>query len=149
CSTLDAYDRWVDVLAVRLALQSGRTGGGGGPLLAVVNEGIGGNTATRESLHPPPDSLPGVERLDRDVLSHHGVTDVIVFMGTNDLRRDASVEQIEAGIADILARVKAKGLRVTGVTMIPRHNAAPNGTNTGWNAEKSRRRNEINAWIRT
>ena len=83
------------------------------------------------------------------MLSHHGVTDVIVFMGTNDLRREASVAQIEAGLADIVARVKAKGLRVTGVTMIPRHNAAPNGTNTGWNAEKSRRRNEINAWIRS
>lgn len=153
CSTLDAHDRWVDVLAVRLALQSGRTGGGGsrsGPLLAVVNEGIGGNTVTREGLQPPPDSLPGVERLDRDVLSHHGVTDVIVFMGTNDLRRDASVEQIETGLSSILRRIRAtqKGIRVIGVTIIPRHNVAASGTNTGWNDEKTRRRNEINRWIR-
>jgi lysophospholipase L1-like esterase len=33
--------------------------------------------------------------------------------------------------------------------MIPRHNAAASGTNTGWNEEKSRRRREVNEWIRT
>jgi hypothetical protein len=37
CSTLDAHDRWEDILALRLALQeTGRW--------ALVNEGIGGNT---------------------------------------------------------------------------------------------------------
>ena len=56
---------------------------------AVLNEGIGGNTVTREGLQPPPDSTPGVERLERDVLSHEGVTDVVLFMGTNDIRRGA------------------------------------------------------------
>ena len=65
CSTLDAHDRWEDVLAVRLSLAPER-------VKAVLNEGIGGNTVTREGLTPPPDSPPGVERLDRDVLSHHG-----------------------------------------------------------------------------
>jgi len=151
CSTLDAHDRWVDVLAVRLALQNGRAGAGArsAPPLAVVNEGIGGNTVTREGLQPPPDSLPGVERLDRDVLSHHGVTDVIVFMGTNDLRREASVAQIESGLTSILKRIRdtQKGIRVIGVTMVPRHSVAASGTNTGWNDEKTRRRNQINSWI--
>ncbi len=150
CATLDAHDRWIDLLAVRLGLQdqAGRPGARPG-LKAVINEGIGGNTVTRDGLRPAPDSLPGIERLDRDVLSHHGVTDVVLFMGTNDLRREASVAQIEAGLSAIISRVKAKGIRVVGVTMIPRHNAPPNGTNTGWDAEKSRRRNEINQWIRT
>ena len=117
--------------------------------MAVVNEGIGGNTVTRDALRPPPDSLPGVERLDRDVLSHHGVTDVIVFMGTNDLRREASVAQIESGLTSILKRIRdtQTGIRVIGVTMVPRHNVAASGTNTGWNDEKTRRRNEINRWI--
>ena len=154
CSTLDAHDRWVDVLAARLALQGDRGEGRAvrsRSLLAVVNEGIGGNTVTRDGLQPPPDSLPGVERLDRDVLSHHGVTDVVVFMGTNDLRRDASVEQVEAGLTSILRRIRAtgKGIRVIGVTMIPRHNVAASGTNTGWNDDKTRRRNAVNRWIRT
>ena len=35
------------------------------------------------------------------------------------------------------------------MTIIPRHNVAPSGTNTGWNAEKTRIRNEVNEWIRT
>ena len=74
---------------------------------AVVNEGIGGNTITREKLQPPPDSPPGLERLERDVLSHHGVTHVILFMGTNDARREASAAQIIAGIEDIVRRVKS------------------------------------------
>jgi lysophospholipase L1-like esterase len=152
CTTLDAHDRWVDLLSVRLGLEyeAARARPGAHPRLkAVVNEGIGGNTVTRDGLSPAPDSPPGLERLERDVLSHTGVTDVILFMGTNDVRRDGSVEQIERGLAQIVRQVKAKGLRIAGVTMIPRHNVAPSGTNTGWNAEKTRRRNEINQWIRT
>ena len=49
CTTLDAHDRWVDLLSVRLGLR--------GPdvmpsarVKAVVNEGIGGNTVTRHAL---------------------------------------------------------------------------------------------------
>ena len=68
CATLDANNRWVDWLAIRLALQHQSEG----PNIygAVVNEGIGGNTVTREGLEPPPDSTPGLERLERDVLTH-------------------------------------------------------------------------------
>src|SRR5207237_4445051 len=82
CSTLDAHDRWEDVLSVRLGLEyetRAKDGAGAkGGLKAVVNEGIGGNTVTREGLTPPADSPPGLERLDRDVLAHHGVTDVVL-----------------------------------------------------------------------
>jgi hypothetical protein len=46
CSTLDAHDRWEDVLSVRLGLEhdaNARRASGQGPgLKAVVNEGIGG-----------------------------------------------------------------------------------------------------------
>jgi len=153
CSTLDANDRWLNVLSMRLGLQFDETSGRAGgqtKLKAIVNEGIGGNTVTRE-VRPLPDSTPGLERLDRDVLSHHSVTDVIVFMGTNDLRREGTVAQITDGLAAILKRIRASGTpapRVFGVTMIPRHNVAPSGTNTGWNDEKSRRRREVNDWMR-
>jgi lysophospholipase L1-like esterase len=37
---------------------------------------------------------------------------------------------------------------VIGVSIVPRHNVAPVGTNTGWNPEKTRIRNEVNQWIR-
>ena len=153
CSTLDAHDRWEDVLSVRLGLEhdanARRARGLGEGLKAVVNEGIGGNTMTREGLTPPADSTPGMERLDRDVLSHHGVTDVLLFMGTNDIRRGATAGQVIAAMTSIVQKVKAKGIRVIGMTIIPRHNVAPNGTNTGWNPEKTRIKNEVNRWIRT
>lgn len=151
CSTLDANDRWVNVLSTRLVLQHDAAVRGGSRdarVKALVNEGIGGNTVTR-AVQPAPDSTPGLERFERDVLSHHGVTDVIVFMGTNDLRREAAAAQVTGGLAEIVKRVKAAGARVIGVTMIPRHNVPANGTNTGWNDEKTRRRREVNDWIRT
>ena len=108
CATLDAHDRWEDWLAVRLALEDERRGGRR-PRRRCVNEGIGGNTVTREGLQPPPDSTPGIERLERDVLSHEGVTDVILFMGTNDIRRGASAAQVTGGMAQIVSRIKARG----------------------------------------
>jgi lysophospholipase L1-like esterase len=148
CATLDAHDRWEDWLTVRLALEDARHGGRS-VQKAVVNEGIGGNTVTREGLQPPPDSTPGTERLERDVLSHEGVTDVVLFMGTNDIRRGASAAQVIAGLSLIAERVKARGLRIVGTTIIPRHNVPPAGTNTGWNDAKTSIRREVNQWIRT
>jgi lysophospholipase L1-like esterase len=148
CSTLDAHDRWENLLAVRLALEAAGRGREGAHK-AILNEGIGGNTITRQNLKPPPDSTPGIERLDRDVLSHHGVTHVILFMGTNDVRRDAPAAPVIAGMQDIIKRVKARGLKVIGVTMIPRHNRPAVENNTGWNAAKTGFRNEVNQWIRT
>jgi lysophospholipase L1-like esterase len=141
CSTLDAHDRWEDILALRLALQgTGRW--------AVVNEGIGGNTVTGANLTPAAASPPGIERLDRDVLSHAGVTHVVVFMGTNDIRREASAEQVIGGMKNILSRVKGRGIKTIGVTIIPRHGAVPGVENTGWNDAKTKIRNEVNDWIR-
>jgi len=48
CSTLDAHDRWEDIVAKRLALQDTVR-------RAVVNEGIGGNTVTA-NVRPAPTS---------------------------------------------------------------------------------------------
>jgi lysophospholipase L1-like esterase len=145
---VDAHDRWEDLLAVRLALDAASVGRRGAHK-ALINEGIGGNTLTRENLQPAPDSPTGVERLDRDVLSHSGVTHVILFMGTNDIRREAPAAQVIAGMETIAARVKARGLKIIGATVIPRHNRAPVENNTGWNAAKTRVRQEVNHWMRT
>ena len=145
CSTLDAHDRWEDWLSVRLALESASRGAH----KAVVNEGIGGNTLTSEGLQPPPDSTPGLERFERDVMSHAGVTDVILFMGTNDIRRGASASQVIDALTRIAAAIKARRMKVFGATIIPRHNVPPSGTNTGWNDAKTATRREVNQWIRT
>ena len=148
CTTVDAHDRWEDLLAVRLALDAANSGRRDAHK-AVINEGIGGNTVTGDKLQPPPDSPPGVDRLDRDVLSHSGVTHVIFFMGTNDIRRDASAAQLIAGVENVAMRVKARGLRIIGATIIPRHNRAAAENNTGWNDAKTRIRQEVNHWMRT
>jgi lysophospholipase L1-like esterase len=156
CTTLDAHDRWEDWVSVRLDLQSESSGRGrfghwrGGnrdELKAIVNEGIGGNTVTRET-NPPPNSPPGVDRLERDVLSHHGVTHVVLFMGTNDIRRDVTAEQLIAGYRDIIRRVRAAGKEIIGVTIIPRHNRPPEPGNSGWDDAKTAIRNQVNDWIR-
>ena len=143
CSTVDGHDRWEDWLAVRLDATEDPAA-----RRAVVNEGIGGNTVIREGLQPAPTSTPGIERLERDVLSHEGVTDVIVFMGTNDIRRDASARQVIDGMQTIIEQAHARGLQVHGVTIIPRHNRAPTANNSGWTPAKTRVRNQVNAWIR-
>jgi lysophospholipase L1-like esterase len=141
CSTLDAHDRWEDILALRLALQeTGRW--------AVINEGIGGNTVTGANLEPAATSPPGIERLDRDVLSHAGVTHVVVFMGTNDIRRGASADQVIGGTKNIISRLKGRGIKTIGATIVPRHGAVPGVENTGWNDAKTKIRNEVNDWIR-
>ena len=148
CSTVDAHDRWEDLVAVRLALDAAGRGNNDAHK-AVVNEGIGGNTITRENLQPPPDSPPGVERFERDVLTHSGVTHMILFIGTNDIRRGAPAAQVIAGMQDLARRAKARGLRTIGVTIIPRHNRPPEPNNTGWDAAKTQIRHEVNLWIRT
>ena len=129
-STIDGYDRWHDFLVLRLQLQSKDQ-------KATVNEGIGGNR-----INPPGGNGPAaLLRLDRDVLGRAGVTHVIFFEGTNDLAGGATSAQVIAGSEEIIKRVKDAGLKIIGVTMIPRHNAA-------WTAQMTQYRNEVNDWIR-
>jgi lysophospholipase L1-like esterase len=142
CTTLDAHDRWEDIMAERFALQ-------GPAQLSVVNEGIGGNTVLDlPNYQPAVNSPAGVARLSRDVLSHPGVSHVVLFMGTNDIRRGASADQVIGGMKDIIARVRAKGMRIVGATIIPRHSVVPGVPDTGWDDAKTKVRNRVNDWIR-
>jgi lysophospholipase L1-like esterase len=142
CSTLDAHDRWEDRLAERFALETPNPH-------AVINEGIGGNTVINQpSYNPPANSPPAAERLERDVFSHPGVSTVVLFDGTNDIRRGVSAANLIAGIKDVVARVHAKGLKIVGVTIIPRHISVPGIADTGWSAEKNKVRDSVNAFIR-
>ena len=142
CATMGGRDRWEDVLYTRLLDTAGTA------RLGMVNAGIGGNTAIRV---PPVGSTPAVERMDRDVLSLAGITHLIVFIGTNDLRRDATAEQTIAGLDEIIGRAKARGLKVLGATIIPR-NPEPRGRlspELGFGAARNAHRHAVNEWIRT
>jgi len=142
CSTLNAHDRWEDVLAERIALET--------PVRhAVLNEGIGGNTAVNlPNFDPPVNSPAGVDRFDRDVLSHAGVSHLIIFLGTNDIRRGATADQVITGLQNMMGRARAKGIIVIGATIVPRHSVVPGVADTGWDEQKTKIRNRVNDWIR-
>ena len=142
CTTLDAHDRWEDVVSHRLAVQ--------GRARSVVNEGIGGNTVTSAANYQPaPNSDPGLVRLDRDVLSHPGISHVVLFMGTNDVRRGAPAQLVIGGLKTLIERMRAqKNIKVIGATIIPRHTTVPGVADTGWNDEKTKIRHQVNEWIR-
>ena len=117
-STLNGDDRWPDVLARRLhAICSNK--------IAVVNAGIGGNQIVGPATYSPQLSYPGGpsarDRLDRDVLSLSGVAAVIWLEGINDFSKNgnASVEAAEAGMKDVVGRIRAKfaGVRIIGATL--------------------------------
>lgn len=143
CTTLDAHDRWEDIVSNRLAMQASIR-------RAIVNEGIGGNTVINAAGYNPPIGSPtGVDRLDRDVLSHAGISHVVLFEGTNDIARGATADQLIAGMKDIITRVHAKGLKIIGVTILPRKNAYPiAGTLALFDEQKTKVKNAVNAWIR-
>lgn len=132
----DRYQRWTDVLAMRLAALPANE------VKGVVNEGIAGNR-----IAPPGGNGPaGLMRLDRDVLDRAGATHVIFFEGTNDIAGGASAEQVIASMQQVLDRVRAKGLSIIGATIIPR--GRPESM-MGWTAGMEAHRLAVNTWIRT
>ena len=68
------YGDWPNQLADRLAEAKG------GSILAVDNEGIGGNRILYDGA-----GVSALTRFDRDVLSQPGVADLIVLEGINDI----------------------------------------------------------------
>jgi lysophospholipase L1-like esterase len=89
---------------------------------AVINEGI-----TANALDPLPgdDSLTGggpagLRRLSSDVLAQPGVSYLVLFLGTNDIFFGASARQVIGGMRDVIRRAHAAGIKVIGVTLLPR-----------------------------
>jgi lysophospholipase L1-like esterase len=141
-STHDAYARWPDQLARRLAARrEGRP-------LAVVNQGLGGN---RILFDLRGDS--GLRRFDRDVLAQSGVTHVIVMLGTNDLRNrngkpeeEVTAEQMIAGLNQMALRAQSRGIKFIAATLTPFGNETflPGA----WNPVRESHRTAFNRWIR-
>jgi lysophospholipase L1-like esterase len=132
----DRYQRWTDVLATRLASLPA------GEIKGIVNEGIAGNRIAPTGGNGP----AGLVRLERDVLDRAGATHVIFFEGTNDITGGATADQVIASMQQIIDRVRAKGLSIIGVTIIPR--GRPESM-MGWNSDMEKHRLAVNTWIRT
>jgi lysophospholipase L1-like esterase len=108
-----ANDRWPDFLASRLlALSQARR-------LGVLNAGIGGNRILLSYKYFGIDALA---RLDTDVLSQSGAVDAIVLLGINDIQQTPhqyDAARIELGLAQIVAQLHARSMRVIGCTIMP------------------------------
>src|SRR5260370_3293413 len=118
-STIDAFCRWPDQLARRLAERA--NGPRGGRPIGVMNQGLGGNRILHDIRG---DS--GQRRFDRDVLAQPGVTHVIVMLGTNDLRNrwakpeeEVTGEQMIAGLQQMALRAQSAGVKIIGATLTP------------------------------
>jgi lysophospholipase L1-like esterase len=131
----DQYQTWPDVLAARLQSGAART------QRAVVNAGIAGNQVTG----PFTCGLCGpsaLTRINHDAFGLAGVTDLIVFEGTNDLGAGRSAATLINGLAKVVAAARQHGLRVYGATITPR-------ADTGWGPSMEAGREAVNHWIRT
>ncbi|MFI7442384.1 SGNH/GDSL hydrolase family protein [Nonomuraea indica] len=143
-SSPDADNRYPDELAERLAA-AGRP-------RAVLNQGIGGNRVTVDSVWL---GDKGTSRFRRDVLGQPGVGTVIILEGVNDIGMsqapspigapltDVSVQQLIAGHRDLIRQAEAKGLRVIGATLPPMKGSRY------YSAQTEAKRDELNTWIRT
>lgn len=140
-ATENANHRWPDYLAQRLHNNPATAE------LSVLNEGIGGNCVLIHCVGPN-----ALARFDRDVLAQAGVKYVIVLESINDIGAlhrpnqpdyTLTAEDLEQGLAQIVARAHAHGIKVFGATLTPYKGA-------GYFTEKGEQiREAVNHWILT
>ena len=146
-SSKNTNSRWPDVLARRL--NAGRRSWG------IANHGISGNQVLADGA-----GQSALARFDRDVLAQSGVAYLIIFEGVNDLgisfgnfggaprpgagnAPKATAERMIAAYRQLIARARARGIKVLGATIAPYEGASY------WSAEGEANRQQINTWIRT
>ena len=144
-SSVDANARWTDALAARLQADPHTAP------VAVVNAGISGNRL----LNDGPVGTSMLARFERDALQREGVRWILLEGGINDIGLDGvipgpgyavSAADIIAGMQAMVARARARGIRIWGATITPyghaerpvRHNPAAEA-----------KRLAVNAWIRS
>lgn len=131
---------WPDQLAKLLAQEKS------GRCWAVANAGISGNRLLHDGRGPN-----ALARFDRDVLSVPGATHVVILEGINDIGKvsqpelqyqQVSAERIIGAYRQLLARARARGLKVIIATLLPYEGAAYA------DAAGEERRQSVNRWIR-
>lgn len=107
--------------------------------MTVVNNGLGGTTASTAC------ALPGTgpsveERVAHDSLAQPGLTDLIVYAGTNDLGDACTSAVIIKAFRSIVSQAHARGVRVLISTITPR---------ASYTAVQNAEREKVNAWVRS
>ena len=132
-STPDTNNRWPNHLARRLLTQNIR--------MAVLNAGISGNRLLSDGNSPSV-----LARFDRDVAAQSGATHLVVLIGINDItnRQDrATIDDLIAGHRQVIARARARGLKVYAATLTPFEGA------NAFTPEGDATRRAFNQWLRT
>src|SRR5262249_51547328 len=147
-STVNANNRWPDVLARRLKDAAGAP-------IAVLNQGISGNRVLSDGA-----GVSGLARFDRDVLSQPGVSHVVIFFGINDIGFPGSpieprgmvraADQILEGYRQLIARARLRSIKVIGSPLTPFENAFAGRPNQGYfSPDKEMKRQAVNRWIKS
>ena len=147
-ATLNAEDRWTDVLSRRLHRRYG------GDRFSVVNAGIAGNQIAApfnySSAGPAPGGPSAIARLSRDVLSLSGVSAVIWLEGTNDLssRNFSSMEAVTSRVREAVGLIRSRlpEARVIGATVTSARGSFDAAYGS---AEHESRRHAFNNYLRS
>lgn len=140
-STPDTNNRWPDHLAKRLAAA--------GSTMGVLNLGIDGNRVLKDGA-----GISALARFHREVVAQPGATHVFVLEGINDLGIGAlfndgprpTLEELIAGHRQLIARARAKGLKIFASTLLPYEGTTFPGYFT---PEGETIRQAFNQWLRT
>jgi len=138
-SGTNKQNRWPDELACRLQENADTR------LVAVLNQGIGGNCVLRECLGPS-----ALRRFDRDVIAATRVRWLIIFEGINDIGQTQGPENAEQVANDLIAAYEqmidsahAVGILVYGATLMPF------GGSFYDSPEHEAARTKVNEWIKS
>jgi lysophospholipase L1-like esterase len=138
-STPDKNRRWPDYLARRLV------DAGGTRLMSVLNAGVSGNQLISSDVPQLAETgLPrflfgeaGRQRLAWDVLEQPGATDLLVHIGSNDLRFGISGAALIAAFQEVAQRARKTYRRVFGTTILP----------GGYPPEQEAQLHLVNTWM--
>lgn len=138
-STPNANKRWPDELARRLR------NAGGTRFMSVINAGISGNQLTSSEISQamgtrmPPFLFgeAGNQRLAWDAMEQPGATDLIVHIGSNDLRFGVSGETVIEGLQHIVTLARTRYQKIFGTTILP----------GGYPPSQVEQRQRVNTWL--
>jgi lysophospholipase L1-like esterase len=133
-SGTNKQNRWPDELSRRFQDNPGTR------LVAVLNEGIGGNCVLGQCLGPS-----ALSRFNRDILEQNGVKWLIILEGINDIGYGApgTGNNLINAFTQMIQTAHANGIFVYGATLLPMKGSSY------YTTQHEAERQIVNEWIRT